>query len=96
MKTLLTVAFVAAAVAAPYLVPELMVGASALAIAAATAAAEVGIALASSALIGPAVPKGLGTAIANNQRRLFVSYDTTAPRKIVFGKTAGADEIRYA
>lgn len=96
MKTLLTVAFVAAAVIAPELIPELLpAGIGLLATAAITAAVEIGIGLAATALIGPAVPKGLAQQINNQVQRLFVTSDTTAPRKIVFGITAAPADIRY-
>lgn len=43
-------------------------------------------------LIGPAKPKGLRT---NPGDRLFASLDVSAPRKIVFGDTAMATDVRY-
>lgn len=99
MKTLETVAFIAAAVGvavfAPEFLPALIPGISALGIAAATAAIEIGISLAANQLIGPAVPKGLAGQVNNQVQRLFVTMDTTAPRKIVFGTTAGATDLRY-
>lgn len=96
MKTLVTIAFVAAAIAAPELIPALGIAAAgSLAAIAITAAVEIGLSLAANALIGPATPKGIGQAVANNQQRLFVTMDTTAARKIVFGITASAVDCRY-
>jgi hypothetical protein len=98
-KTIEAIAFTAAAIGvavfAPELLPALIPGISTLGVAALTAAVEIGIGLASNALIGPSVPKGLGAQINNQQQRLFLTYDTTAPRKIVFGITAAPAEVRY-
>jgi hypothetical protein len=99
MKTLETVAFIGLAVGvavfAPELLPGLIPGISSLGIAAATAALEVGLSLAANQLIGPSLPKGLGTQINNQVGRLFTSSDTTAPRKIVFGITAAPADVHY-
>lgn len=95
-KTLLTVAFIVAAVAAPELIPGLLgVAAGSLVAIAATAAVEVGLSLAANQLIGPSTPKGIGGQVNNQVQRLFTTSDTTAPRKIVFGITAGATDLRY-
>jgi hypothetical protein len=95
-KTLLAVAFIVAAVAVPEILPGLLgVAAGSLAAIAATAAVEVGLSLAANALIGPTTPKGLGAQTNNQVSRLFTTFDTTAPRKIVFGITASAQDMRY-
>lgn len=95
-KTVLAVALVVAAVAVPFLAPAAAAAifgtATALGIAAVTATLEIGLALTQSALLGPSVPKALGT---NPIERLYASLDTTAPRKIVFGNTAAATDVRY-
>jgi hypothetical protein len=96
MKTLVAVAFIVAAVAAPELIPALGIAAAgSLAAIAATAAVEVGLSLAANALLGPATPKGLGAQVNNQVTRLFTTSDTTAPRKIVFGITAAPADVRY-
>lgn len=95
-KVLLAIAFVAVAVIAPEVIPGLIgVAAGSLAAIAVTAAVEIGISLAANALLGPSTPKGLGKAVNNQVQRLFVTMETTAPRKIVFGDTAGATDLRY-
>jgi hypothetical protein len=95
-KTLLAIAFVAVAIAAPYLIPGLIgVAAGSLAAIAVTAAVEIGVSLAAGALLGPALPKGLGVAVNNQVQRLFVTMEPTTPRKIVYGDTAGATDLRY-
>jgi hypothetical protein len=95
-KAILGIVFVAAAIAVPFLVPVVFsVAAGSLAAIAITAAIEIGISLASNALLGPTVPKGLDKAVNNAQDRLYVTMDTTAPRKILLGITAGATDLRY-
>ncbi|MFA9200495.1 MAG: hypothetical protein ACEQR8_04795, partial [Cypionkella sp.] len=51
-----------------------------------------GLVVAGNFLIGPSKPKGLKT---SNSDRLFASLDPTTPRKIVFGDTAMATDVRY-
>ena len=51
-----------------------------------------GLMVASNFLLGPSKPKALKTAPSE---RLFASLDPTAPRKIVFGHTAMATDVRY-
>lgn len=58
----------------------------------AIAGIEVGIALTQSLLLGPSIPKGLSTSPTD---RLYANLDTTTPRKMVLGDTAGATDIRY-
>jgi hypothetical protein len=95
-KVVETIAFAAVEIAVAVLAPEFLPATwSLLAVSAATAAIEIGVALAANALIGPTTPKGLATQLNNQQQRLFVSMDTTTPRKIVFGDTAGATDLRY-
>lgn len=96
MKTLETIAFAAVEIGVAILAPELLPASwSLLAVSAATAAIEIGIGLTASALIGPAVPKGLAASVNNQIQRLYVTVDTTAPRKIVFGDTAAPADVRY-
>lgn len=52
----------------------------------------VGVAVASNFLLGPSKPKGLKTSPSD---RLFATLDPTTPRKIVFGDTAMATDVRY-
>ena len=59
----------------------------------ALAAVEVGIALVSTLLLGPSAPKGSLTNTA--QGRLYATLVTTEPRKIMFGNTAGGNDVRY-
>lgn len=58
----------------------------------AVAAIEVGIALTESLLLGPGKQRTPSTS-ANS--RLFATLNTTTPRLIVFGDTAGGTDIRY-
>lgn len=70
------------------------VGASLGLTAIALAAVEVGIALASTILLGPSVPKGGLTQTALS--RLYATLVTTEPRKWwVGGPTAGGNDVRY-
>lgn len=55
----------------------------------------VGLLVASSVLIGPAVPKMPGSLSDGGRSRLSASLDPVAPRKIVFGETAMATDVRY-
>lgn len=55
-------------------------------------ALTVGMALAQTVLLGPGKPKGMRT---DPEERLHVSMDATTPRKIVFGHTALATDLRY-
>ena len=66
-------------------------GLSALAI----GALEVGIALTSSLLLGPSVPKTPGSLADGGRDRLYATLVTTEPRKIWLGHTAGATDVRY-
>lgn len=63
-------------------------GLSALAI----GAIEIGIAITESVLLGPAKPK---VPKADPSGRLYASLVPTTPRKIWFGNTAGATDVRY-
>lgn len=93
MKAILTVALVAVAIAAPYLVPALGIAAAgSLAAVAITAGIEVGIALVSSALLGPSIPKSLTN---TTTQRLYATLVTTEPRKWWLGLTAGGTDVRY-
>lgn len=95
MKAVLAIALVAVAIAAPYVIPGILgVAAGSLAAIAVTAAVEVGIALVSSAILGPSVPKS--AALTNTATsRLYATLVTTEPRKIWFGNTAGGTDVRY-
>lgn len=54
-----------------------------------------GLLLTSSLLLGPAIPE-LPNSLANGGRdRLYANLDPTTPRKIVFGETAAATDVRY-
>lgn len=54
-----------------------------------------GLMVAGSLLMGPSIPK-LPASQANMQReRLQANLDVTAPRKILFGNTHGATDVRY-
>jgi hypothetical protein len=55
-------------------------------------AVGLGLMLADSLLLGPKTPGALKTPPTE---RLYVSLDTTAPRKIVFGITAMVAEVVY-
>lgn len=54
-----------------------------------------GLMVASSMLMGPAVPKMPGSLQDGGRQRLHASLDLRAPRKIVFGETAAAADVRY-
>jgi hypothetical protein len=69
------------------------VGASLGLTAIALAAVEVGIALASTLLLGPSVPKGDLTQTALS--RLYATLVTTEARRIMFGTTASDTAVRY-
>jgi hypothetical protein len=84
-KGVLGAVLLIAAVAIPVVGP--LIGLTA----AATMAITAGLALASSVLLAPKIPKGL----TETRDRLHASFDLTAPRKIVFGRTAMATDIRY-
>ena len=59
----------------------------------AIAAIEVGIALVSTLLLGPTMPKGNLTQTAIS--RLYATLVTTEPRKWMIGITAGPCEVRF-
>ena len=59
----------------------------------AVAAIEIGVALVSTLLLGPSMPKGALTQTATS--RLYATLVTTEPRKIMFGNTAGSCEVRF-
>lgn len=95
MKAILAVAIVAVAIAAPYVIPGILgVAAGSLAAIAATAAVEIGLALISSTVLGPTVPRT--SALTNTAlSRLYATLVTTEPRKITFGITAAGNDVRY-
>ena len=70
-------------------------GLGAIAFGTTTYAALVGLGLeiAGSLLLGPSVPKSALTNTAIS--RLYATLVTTEPRKIMFGITAGAADVRY-
>jgi hypothetical protein len=88
---ILTIGLAIAAFAIPVVGPVIgtAIGVSALVVEGALA---LGLAVASNFLIGPAKPKGLST---NPNDRLTASLDPTTPRKIAFGNTALATDVRY-
>lgn len=93
-KKLLGIALVAVAIIAPEVIPGILgVAAGSFAAIAATAAVEIGIGLAETALVGPTTAKLPTT--TDPRSRLYATLDTTAPRKIAFGHTAFATDIRY-
>lgn len=93
MKAILSLAIVAVAIAAPFVIPGLLgVAAGSLAAIAATAAVEVGLSLLSGVIMAPSIPKSL-TQTATS--RLYATLVTTEPRKTVFGITAGGNDVRY-
>jgi hypothetical protein len=93
-KSILGVALLVVAVAAPYLAPiALGLAAGSLAAIAVVAAIEVGVALAGTLLQGGG-PKGSLTNTA--QGRLYATLVTTEPRKWwLGGPTAGGNDVRY-
>lgn len=93
-KKIIGIGLALVAIAIPFVGPVIgaAIGLSALGTAALIAGLEVGIALTQSVLLGPSVPKIPQT---NPVDRLYANLDTTTPRKIVFGDTAGATDIRY-
>jgi hypothetical protein len=94
-KSILRVGLLIAAVAVQF-IPGIgqAVGAALLISAgAATAGIEIALVLAGSLLLGPSGPKGSLTNTA--QGRLYATLVTTEPRKIVFGNTAGGNDVRY-
>ena len=56
------------------------------------AALEVGIALTSTFLLGPSLPRGLGTSPTG---RLYATLVPTTPRKWAIGITAMPADVRY-
>lgn len=54
-----------------------------------------GLMIASSMLLGPSVPKMPGSLANGGRDRLWATLDVRTPRKILFGKTAGATDVRY-
>jgi hypothetical protein len=93
MKAVLAIAFVAAAIAAPFAIPALGIAAAgSFAAIAVTAAVEVGLALLQTAVLGPA---NAGRLTQTTTSRLQASLVTTEPRKILFGITAAASDVRY-
>ena len=95
MKAVLAVALVAVAVAAPYVLPALIPGlvAGSLGAIALTAAVEIGVALVSSAVLGPSIPKSASLA-QTSAERLYATLITTEPRKAMFGITAQPTDLR--
>lgn len=92
-KKIIAIGLAVVAIAVPFVAPvALGLAVGSFAALAVTAALEVGIALASSILIGPSVPKLPQT---NPVDRLYANLDTTTPRKFVFGYTAAATDVRY-
>lgn len=55
----------------------------------------VGLMVAGSVLMGPAVPKMPGSLQGGGTQRLHASLDPGTPRKILLGKTAGETDVRY-
>lgn len=58
-------------------------------------AVGLGLMVASSMLLGPAVPKMPSSLAGGGRDRLFASLDVRAPRKILFGDTAGPIDTAY-
>ena len=54
-----------------------------------------GLAVAGGSLLGPSKPKMPGSLQHGGTDRLYSTLDPTTPRKILFGNTAGATDVRY-
>lgn len=94
-KKVLGLGLLVAAIAIPFAAPAIAAAVGitgALGIAAVTAGLSLSLSLASSMLLGPSIPKAPAT---NPIDRLYANLDTTAARKLVFGDTAAATDIRY-
>lgn len=103
-KTVLSIALVVVAIAIPFAAPAIAgaIGlAGALAISATAAAAivgavaSIGLAIAANVLLGPGSFKVPGSLADGGRARLLTSFDLITPRKIVFGNTAMATDVRY-
>lgn len=101
-KKVLLIGLAVVAIAVPFAAPAIAgaigiagaLGISAgLATALTAATLEIGLALTQSVLLGPSIPKGLTRTSPTD--RLYAHLDTTTPRKIVFGQTAAATDVRY-
>lgn len=55
-----------------------------------------GLLISSSVLLGPSLPKMPGSLANGGRERLHATLDVRAPRKIAFGRSACASDVRWA